>query len=208
VSELISKHPGLRPRNVTATDEEKAKLYAAAPPHMRLYILLCSDLAIRSGTAARLGPYNYNPRTHELRFTTKLGERLTLPVTAEIAAYLETCDLTIAEPFVRQMHRRELTPSHQLSADANYAHTLGTAFNRLRKSLGITRKLTLHDFRRTTAVAMYQHTHDARDVQALLGHRSLGSTIWYLDHDLAPVNRATLETIKKPFLVPPKEKTA
>lgn len=166
---------------------------------MRLWLLLCSDLAIRSGTASRLGPSNYNAALRQLRFTTKLGERLTLPVTAEVAEYLDTCDLADTESFVRQLHRRE--PRHgtnKLSPKANYAHTLGIAFIRLRKSIGITRKLTPHDFRRTTAVALYEHTHDARDVQALLGHRSLGSTIWYLDHDLMPVKRNTLELIKRP----------
>jgi integrase len=45
---------------------------------------------------------------------------------------------------------------------------------------------------------MYQQTGDIRTVQALLGHRSMASTIWYLDHDLMPVPRATLELIKRP----------
>ena len=166
---------------------------------MRLWILLCSDLAIRSGTAARLGPSSYNPILHELRFTTKLGERLTLPITDEIAAYIDQCDLSNPESFVRQIHRRHpLHGTNQLTTRANYAHTLGAAFIRLRRSIGITRKLTPHDFRRTTAVALYEHTHDARDVQALLGHRTLSSTIWYLDHDLTPVKRHTLELIKRP----------
>ena len=43
---------------------------------------------------------------------------------------------------------------------------------------------------------MLEATGDLRDVQALLGHRSLASTIWYLDHDFSPINRATLELIK------------
>ena len=199
LTDLISKHPGLRPRNVTATDAEKDMLFAAAPQHIRLWLLLCSDLAIRSGTASRLGPSNYNPVTQELRFTTKLGERLTLPVTREIADYLASCDLNDPEPFVRQVHKRDLRYGPgSLSPKANYHHTLGIAFMRLRKSVGITRKLTPHDFRRTTAVALYEHTHDARDVQALLGHRTLASTIWYLDHDLLPVQRNNLELIKRP----------
>jgi integrase len=75
---------------------------------------------------------------------------------------------------------------------------MSMAYRRLLKTVGIKRKLTPHDFRRTTAVHLYEQTHDARDVQALLGHRSLGSTIWYLDHDLRPVNRNTLELIKLP----------
>jgi site-specific recombinase XerC len=45
---------------------------------------------------------------------------------------------------------------------------------------------------------MLELTRDIRDVQALLGHRSLQSTIWYLDHDLRPINRDNLEALKHP----------
>ena len=65
----------------------------------------------------------------------------------------------------------------------------------LRDRCGITRRVTPHDLRRTTAVALYEHTRDIRDVQALLTHRNMQSTIWYLDHDLKPISRDTLEVI-------------
>jgi site-specific recombinase XerC len=55
---------------------------------------------------------------------------------------------------------------------------------------------------------MLKQTKDVRDVQALLGHRSLQSTIWYLDHDLRPVALANLEAIKRPFLVRKETKSA
>lgn len=199
ISEVINKHPGLRPRNVTATDDEKAKILRAAPPHIRLWLLLCSDLAIRSGTAARLAPHNYDRKTRLLRFTTKLGEKLTLPVTDEIAALLATCDHERQESYVRQLQRRwQPKGSPPLQDGADPVSTLGRSYRILLRSLGITRKLTPHDFRRTTAVKLYNATHDARDVQSLLGHRSLASTIWYLDHDLHPVSRSMLELLKRP----------
>jgi len=168
---------------------------------MRLWILFCSDLAIRSGTAALISPQNYDAQRGLLHFSTKLGEKLTLPVTAEITTMLQTCDLHDPTPFVRQLHRATLAKEgrgHELTTKATYPHTLGTAFIRLRRKLGITRKLTPHDFRRTTAVKLYEQTGDARDVQALLGHRTLASTIWYLDHDLRPVKRSILELVKSP----------
>ncbi len=175
---------------------------------MRLFILLCSDLAIRAGTAAILGPRHYDPASGELRFTTKKAERLTLPVTEEIAATLRQCNMSTDTPFIRQLWRAERTHGKKPYEQANSrASTLTAKFRRLKNDAGITRKLTPHDLRRTTAVALYKHTADARDVQALLGHRSLQSTIWYLDHDLRPVNRANLEIIKRPFLVR-KEQTA
>lgn len=166
---------------------------------MRLWLLLCSDLAIRSGTAQRLGPQHYDRLNRRLAFTTKLGEKLTLPVTDEIAEIIETCDLSRPLSFVRQIHRQcEPARYHHEATDLTYRHTLAVGFLRLRKSLGITRKLTPHDLRRTTAVKLYEFTSDARDVQALLGHRTLASTIWYLDHDLRPVKRSALELIKTP----------
>jgi site-specific recombinase XerC len=55
--------------------------------------------------------------------------------------------------------------------------------------------------RRATAVAMLNETGDLRKVQALLGHRNLQSTFWYLDHDFNQINRSILEKIKHPFLV-------
>lgn len=73
------------PRNVTATADERALVLNSAPRHMRVWLLLCSDLAIRSGTAARLLPENYNPETRELSFRTKFSAAQTLPVTQELA---------------------------------------------------------------------------------------------------------------------------
>ena len=53
-----------------------------------------------------------------------------------------------------------------------------------------------HDFRRTAAVKLLEHTRDVRDVQALLGHKRLANTVHYLDHVLSPVSLAALESIK------------
>lgn len=195
----ISKYPGIRPRNVTATDTERELLLNAAAEHMRLFILFCSDLAIRAGTAGTLRPENYDKEKGTLRFTTKKGEKVTLPVTQEIRDLIESCNLEANEPFVRQLWRQEQghgrRPYREVSVRAS---TLSAKFRKLKEQVGIERKLTPHDLRRTTAVAMLEATRDVRDVQALLGHRSLQSTIWYLDHDLRPVKRSLLEIIKRP----------
>jgi len=203
---LVDTYPGLRPRNVTATDEERALLTKAARPYMQLWIALCGDLAIRSTTAARIGPANHDPSGRTLRFETKCGERLTLPTTETIEDLIEPCDRKDPTPFVYQLWRNE---PHKHGATPRFIEdpaTLRRHFKALRLSVGITRKLTLHDLRRTAAVAMFDYTGDIRDVQALLGHRNLQSTIWYLDHDMRPVKRSTLEIIKRPAWR--KEKTA
>ena len=182
---------------------------SSAPPHLRLWVLLCSDLAIRSGTAARLGPAEYHPQTGELRFTSKHGARLTLPVTLAVRELIDQCDHNDPRPYVLQLWPRRNGRQFQPNADSGrLAAPLREAFQKLCKANGITRHIVPHDLRRSTAVAMLRHTHDVRDVQAILGHRSLQSTIWYLDHDLQPVTRLNLETIKRPFLVPRKEPAA
>ena len=191
----MRKYPGLRPRNVLVNDDERAALLAASPPHLRLWLLFCADLAIRSGTASRLAPAHYDQQRRTLTFTTKMGERLTLPTTRAIETLLNDCDMRNPETFVRQLWpRHRKTTTHPQTCDQD---TLQTAFRKLRRALGL-RELHPHDLRRTAAVAMYRHTHDLRDAQALLGHRSLNATLWYLDHDLRPVNRANLELIKLP----------
>lgn len=196
------RYPGLRPGNVTATDEERETLLFAARPAMRLFILLCSDLGIRSGTSCKLGPDDYDTEKRELRFVTKYGSKVTLPVTAEIETHLNLCDMRARNsPFVLQLARKEdrgwranLPEAGRPKSDGLFNHN----FAKLKRQVGIERKITPHDLRRTTAVGMLEATGDVRSVRALLGHRSLQSTIWYLDHDLRPVKRSLLEIIKRP----------
>lgn len=199
LDQLVTRHPTIRPRNITATRAEIDAILAAAHPHIRLWLLLCSDLALRSGTARALNPENYDPENKTIRCKTKFGGNITIPATAEIAAILDTCDLSTNEPFVRQLWRR-YPPKRgkKLRPGLVTQSALHTALKVIRERLGITKHITPHDLRRTTAVAMLQQTHDLRDVQALLGHRGLPSTIWYLDHDLRPIKRSNLEIIKRP----------
>lgn len=204
----VRKYPGLRPRNVTVTEEERALLLNAAPPHMRLWLLLCSDLAMRSGTAIRIAPEHYDRLTGQLTFTTKYGARLRLPVTRAVEELFNTCTLADPSPFVLQLWRTANTKRGHPPVTVGDVQGLRDGLIRLRLSLGITRRIVPHDLRRTTAVAMLRHTKDVRDVQALLGHRSLQATIWYLDHDLRPIAPETLEAIKRPFLVQRKEQSA
>jgi integrase len=205
---MITRHPGLRPRNVTVTQREIDTVLLAAPDDMRLWLLFCSDLAMRSGTASKIGPRNYDPRRKEVRFVTKCDEALTLPVTEEIAQILATCDHTSPNPYVLQLaFKQQKIVGGQFKTNAT-RYSLNCRFRRLLKTLEIRQNLRPHDLRRTAAVRMYELTHDARDVQSLLGHRNLGSTIWYLDHDLRPITRGTLELIKRPRKPESEEKSA
>lgn len=202
----MRRYHDVRPRNVTWTDDEIAAVIDAAPPPVRLWLLLCSDLAIRSGTAARLAPEHYDAHTHTLRFVTKHNARVTMPTTHAIRELIHWCDPTDPRPYVRQLWRFMPNQTKPTRDGADPTDALRWHFNRLKKALGITRRLIPHDLRRTTAVKVLQATGDLRDVQAVLGHRNLTSTLWYLDHDARAVDRDLLESLKPNNK--PKERTA
>jgi integrase len=178
--------PRPSPRAITATNAERDKILNAATPYMRCFILLCSDLALRSGTAATICPNDYNEERREITCKTKYGNNVTLPVTDELVDLFASCKGPSAMPYVHQLH-----PQNAIRTDS-----LRFNFAKLRKDCKISKQLTPHDLRRTTAVRTLELTHDLRVVQALLGHRGLSQTLHYLDHNNTPVSRATLETAK------------
>jgi len=176
---------------------------------MRLFILLCSDLGIRSGTAVSIAPQHYDQAENTIRFTTKKAARVALPVTDQLKAIFDTCDLTNPLPFLTQVRfKTRARSARQLENSEISATRMRKEFKALKDSLGIERKFIPHDLRRSSAVKLYKLTHDLRAVQAFLGHSSLQSTIWYLDHDLEEVELANLEAIKKPFIAWRKETRA
>lgn len=202
----VPKLTGMRPRNVTADRETIDRILAAARPDMRLWLLLCSDLGIRSGTALKIAPENYNPHAGTLSFTTKKAAALTLPVTKAVAELIEECDLDNPLPFVTQLRLRIVGNMGRPRKNATVnSHNMRNEYTALRRSLGITKRITPHDLRRTTAVRIYKRTRDLHIVQSFLGHRNMQATIWYLDHDLQPIDRSILEDAKKPFIAWRKE---
>lgn len=194
----VPRVPRPRPRNVTASQEQIDALMTGASPRLKLFLLLCNDLAIRSGTAVRLGPEHYDQSQGVLRFKTKFGVAQALPVTQAVRVLLDTCDQSSPVPFVWQLPSARPARRKRWKGVAGWSINLRRELTRLRKRLGIEKRVVPHDLRRTTAVRMLEHTGDLRDVQSLLGHSTLQSTIWYLDHDLVPVKRSTLELIKRP----------
>ncbi|HTB95790.1 MAG TPA: tyrosine-type recombinase/integrase [Terracidiphilus sp.] len=199
----------IRPRCVTASREQIEALLNAAGRTLRMFLLMCSDLAIRSGTAVRISPHEYDPARRILRFRTKYDEKVTLPVTAELADMFDECDLNSGLPFITQARRaEEPRAARRMISEVVDPRRLRKELRMLRHQLGIEKRIIPHDLRRTTAVALYKRTRDIRKAQALLGHHQLQSTFWYLDHDLEDVDLADLEAIKKPFIVHRKEQSA
>ena len=174
------------PRNVVATTEEREAIFAASPPHLQCLLHLCSDLAIRSGTAAKIAPHHYDAQQGTLTFRTKYARSVTLPVSAPLR---ELFKLHAGEP-----HVPYLTALNPRGAESESAHR--RMFERIRKKLGITRRLTYHDLRRTTAVRAYELTRDLRVVQALLGHKELAHTLYDLDHNSTPVTSDVIEAVR------------
>jgi integrase len=107
LDDKVHKFTGVRPRNVTAERDEIEAMLELAQPHMQLFILLCSDLALRSGTAALVCPADYSAQHREIRITTKGGAKLSLPVTEEIRQLIERCDSRDPRPFIRQLWQWE-----------------------------------------------------------------------------------------------------
>ena len=203
---VVPHYPAARPRNVTATRDEIETLLNAAKPSLRLWLLFCSDLALRSGTANKLNGSNYDPERGELRFVSKGQAKQMLPVTEEIRTMLDPLDHCTETPYVWQLRKKEQVRGHQSLVYP--AKILRKELKALRLSLGITKRIIPHDLRRTAAVAMLDETHDLRAVKVLLGHSDLKTTLGYLDHDIIHLDQSMLEAIKRPFLVKPKEKTA
>lgn len=143
---------------------------------------------MRSATAAAIAPDNYNAGVGAVTFRTKFGTWQTLPVTAELAALFASAPANVpsSTPYVCALH-----PLGKIGRDGIRQH-----LQRVMKRVGITRRFTPHDLRRTTATVIYTQTHDVRIVQAVLGHKQLATTLYYLDHRNTPVGVSTLELAK------------
>ena len=153
-----------------------------ASPALRCFILLCSDLAIRSGTAVKITPRNYDPEAGALSFTTKKGAAVTLPVTKEIRTLFESASrCPVDTAYVAFLGVKK--------GNTRVSATLVQSFKRLLAATGLDTTIRPHDFRRTTAVRVLEATGDIRQVQAVLGHKRLANTVVYLDHDLTRVSR-------------------
>jgi len=197
LAHLIIRAHVPKPRNVTATMQERAAIFALAAPHLRCFLMMCSDMAIRSGTAAKLGPEHYDSEAGTLTFRTKYQNAQRLPVTQELREMLDTCKEQ-GVPFIAQLPRgvhwrsgRPMPGLGRIKRDAMYS-----SFDTVKRKLGITRSLTPHDLRRTTARRVYDLTKDLRLVQALLGHSDLGSTVWYLQDNTTELSAPMLELAK------------
>jgi site-specific recombinase XerD len=188
ISHAVPKFHQPPARGIVATDDERARLLAAAKPHLRFFLLLCSEIGLRHRTAARISLAHYDRNTRSLRFLTKGNVFQTLPVTDAIAQVIES----FPEPANRDTPIIKLLHQSRRGQQLGSKPRLGKAWNSLKDQLGIRAELHIHDLRRTVAEDVWDATMDIRLVQAQLGHRSPVTTVRYLANkvqlaDLQPV---------------------
>jgi integrase len=178
---LPKVRPG-KPRRTIATADETRKLLATAEPHLRLVILLWLSRGLRFAEGCSIAPRHWNRERHEITFTKKGGELHTLPTSDDIEAlFIIAPDLGPAVPYVSALQGAAVTKEPAIRRQ----------FFALRKKIGMNPAVTPHDLRRTLAVTTYEHTHDIRAVQQILGHESLATTARYLAH----VDQGKLRTL-------------
>src|SRR5271154_4464109 len=81
-------------RETTATDAQIDALLKLAPPHMRLFILLCWQLALRFAEAQSVTPGCYNAQAHTITITRKGGKHRTIQTTPGVERLLATAQDT------------------------------------------------------------------------------------------------------------------
>lgn len=168
----VFKLPKVRkpaPRGVVATQEQIAKLLAAAKPAMRLFILLCWQLGLRHSEALAVTPSSYDKDTQTITIRVKGGKLRRIPLTADTeemirAAVAAAPDPT--EPCVSIFNNKRVT-------------RLEKQWWTLCKKAGV-QGIRPHDLRRTVLTDLYNKTHDIRAVQQYAGHSQLVSTTHYL----------------------------
>lgn len=177
----------VQPRGNTIGKDALERLLGNAPQHMRMYILLCSDLAMRAGAAVKLSENDWDNDEGAFRFKTKSGIIVHLPLTKRVRAMVDIAHsyrcADSATPYVTRLG----------GPDVRYMyHSYGRQLKLMLAELGID-KITTHDLRRSAARRMYTSTKDLQVVQALLGHTNIASTFNYLYPHTGKVTAEQLE---------------
>ncbi len=186
IVQTIPHIKNVRPRGNIVQQADFEKLLAAAPPHMRLYLLLCSDTCIRSGTVVRLCENDWNPETEQLLFKTKANAVVTLPTSERLARL-------IREAVAYPGNRFEPLLTRLGGPQTKWrGHAYGRQLKMLIEHLGL-QKFTSHDLRRSQARRVYEGTKDLRLAQAILGHSNIASTFYYLHPHTKQISREEID---------------
>lgn len=186
--------PKPAPRSATVRADELEALLAHASPAMRLLLLLCSDCALRSGTARRIAPCDIlvdEAGRWSIAIRSKRASMAQVPVTERIRALMQLAPC--GDPAVSYVGA--LRPT-QGGGRGWSPGTVAHNFMRLKRASGVRLDLRLHDLRRTAALKIYDDTKDLRVTQALLTHTRLESTLHYLTQHKSHLTHERMEALK------------
>ncbi len=177
LAELAPRIRRPSPRETIAAPDELTKLLTAAQPWMSVLVLLGAHAGLRISDAMRVCPAHRNADARTITIEQKKnGHPVTLPLTDQLKDMLDKApDGPQTTPYYalfRQGMKRETV------AKSGFAH----AWQRLKKKAGVNPDLWFHDLRRTIAVSLYEISKDLRVAEQMLGHKSLSSTLQYLEH--------------------------
>ncbi len=135
-------------------------------------MLLCRDAGLRSGTALRLSAQHLADGGRMIQTRTKNGAQAQVPTTERLRRLLLAAERMCVpdQPLVAAMAGR---------ASVRRQHA-GDMLGAAQRRLGLKKRWTFHDLRRTAARELYKDTGDLRKVQALLAHSNLAQSLHYL----------------------------
>ncbi|MGB2590529.1 MAG: tyrosine-type recombinase/integrase [Candidatus Acidiferrum sp.] len=185
--QCVPKVGPAKPRQQTIAPEQRIALLRRVPQWMRLFILLCADLAFRFAEARTAPLEAYDRERKTLTLKVKGGDTHTLPVTEELRAIIES---------IPPGQDTALPMLEILAGKPIRKHAILYEWRKANLAAGLPANLRPHDLRRTAATNLWAITKDARLVQQLLGHKSLHATARYIV-DLTPTDlRPLLEALK------------
>ena len=89
---LLPRLPTPPIRGVVATPEEVERAIQAAPPALKLMLILAHDSALRYAEAASISRLNWNRESHSITFKGKGGYTRTVPVSVRAEHFFELLD--------------------------------------------------------------------------------------------------------------------
>jgi integrase len=157
-------------RREVPTMAELRVLRSCPNPALRWMILCGSEAGLRSGAA--YGCTLRNCLDGRIMAITKNGVVTNTPTSPRLQALLAI--VPAETPLDTQVvHALEGAPVAQ--------KTLRRRWWEWKKRCNVRSTVRMHDLRRSLARRVYDTSHDLRQVQALLSHANLTSTLWYLD---------------------------
>ena len=125
-------------------------------------------------------------RTGQIVTSTKWGRVVTVPITPRLRQLIAIARPVEGEDdvrFIDLLNNRRLVQGK---------HTIHERWQRWKKQAGLPVGLHLHDLRRDAANRVYAATGDLREVQGMLGHSTITTTLDYLYQTAPKVKESSI----------------